>query len=146
MVKYIDMGGIGIMLKRASMWVDYMWKSTHTGESPSSQTKRIVLAGNDAEEGFRGMALATSRANQVLSLKAQLVANESGELGGINPATYDPENGLRYFPHRIWPNMLLAGDLPERQWGFEIDDPRSLLFDQGALLWGNTHFSNQHIE
>ena len=140
MVKYIDMGGIGIMLKRASMWVDYMWKSTHTGESPSSQTKRIVLAGNDAEEGFRGMALATSRANQVLSLKAQLVANESGELGGINPATYEPKNGLRYFPHRIWPNMLLAGDLPERQWGFEIDDPRSLLFDQGALLWGNTHF------
>jgi mono/diheme cytochrome c family protein len=140
MVKYIDMGGIGIMLKRASMWVDYMWKATHTGQSPSNQTKRIVLAGNDAEEGFRGMALATSRANQVLSLKAQLVANESGDLGGINPATYDPKNGLRYFPHRIWPNMLLAGDLPERQWGFEIDDPRSLLFDQAALLWGNTHF------
>ncbi len=140
MVKYIDMGGIGIMLKRASMWVDYMWKATHTGESPSNQTKRIILAGNDAEEGFRGMALATTRANQVLALKAQLVANEDGELGGINPATYDPKNGLRYFPHRIWPNLLLAGDLPERQWGFEVDDPRSLLFDQGALLWGNSHF------
>ena len=140
MVKYIDMGGIGIMLKRASMWVDYMWKSTHTGESPSNQIKRIVLAGNDAEEGFRGMALATSRANQVLSLKAQLVADENGDLGGINPRKYEPKNGLRYFPHRIWPNLLLAGDLPERQWGFEIDDPRSLLYDQAALLWGNTHF------
>ena len=140
MVKYLDMGGLGIMLKRASMWVDYMWKATHTGESPSNQTKRVVLAGNDAEEGFRGMALATTRANQVLALKAQLVANEEGELGGINPATYDPKNGLRYFPHRIWPNLLLAGDLPERQWGFDIDDPRSFLYDQGALLWGNSHF------
>ena len=140
MVKYIDMGSIGIMLKRASMWVDYMWKATHTGESPTNQSKRIVLAGNDAEEGFRGMALATTRVNQVLALKAQLVANEDGELGGVNPKTYDPKNGLRYFPHRIWPNLLLAGDLPERQWGFEVDDPRSFLFDQGALLWGNSHF------
>ena len=140
MVKYLDMGGLGIMLKRASMWVDYMWKATHTGESPSNQTKRIVLAGNDAEEGFRGMALATTRANQVLALKAQLVADEEGELGGVNPATYDPKNGLKYFPHRIWPNLLLAGDLPERQWGFDIDDPRSFLYDQGALLWGNSHF------
>jgi len=140
MVKYIDMGSIGIMLKRASMWVDYMWKATHTGESPTNQTKRIVLAGNDAEEGFRGMALATTRVNQVLALKAQLVADENGELGGVNPKVYDPKNGLKYFPHRIWPNLLLAGDLPERQWGFEVDDPRSFLFDQGALLWGNSHF------
>ena len=140
MSKYIDMGSIGIMLKRASMWVDYMWKSTHTGQSPSNQTKRIKLAGNDAEEGFRGMALATSRVNQVLALKAQLVADENGDLGGVNPKTYDPKDGLRYFPHRIWPNLLLAGDMPERQWGFDIDDPRSFLFDQGALLWGNSHF------
>jgi len=140
MSKYLDMGSIGIMLKRASMWVDYMWKSTHSGKSPTTQDARITLAGNDAEEGFRGMALATTRVNQVLALKSQLVADERGKLGGANPKTYDPRNGLKYFPHRIWPNLLLAGDLPERQWDFEIDDPRSLLFDQSALLWGNAHF------
>lgn len=140
MSKFLDMGSIGIMLKRASMWVDYMWKATHTGESPSTQSGRITLAGNDAEEGFRGMALATTRVNQVLSLKSQLVADENGKLGGVNPKTYDPKNGLKYFPHRIEPNLLLAGDLPERQWGFDIDDSRSLLFDQAALLWGNAHF------
>jgi len=141
MSKYLDMGSIGIMLKRASMWVDYMWKATHSGESPSTQSGRITLAGNDAEEGFRGMALATTRVNQVLALKAQLVADEHGKLGGVNPKNYDPKkNGLKYFPHRIWPNLLLAGDLPERQWDFEIDDPRSLLFDQAAILWGSSHF------
>ena len=140
MSKYLDMGSIGIMLKRASMWVDYMWKATHSGESPTTQSGRITLAGNDVEEGFRGMALATTRVNQVLALKAQLVADENGKLGGVNPKTYNPDNGLKYFPHRIWPNLLLAGDMPERQWDFEIDDARSLLFDQAAILWGNAHF------
>jgi len=140
MNKVLDMGGLGIMLKRASQWVDYMWKSTHTGKSPSTAgDKKIILKGNDAEEGFRGMALATTRINQVLAFKSQLVADEKGNLGGINPKIYDPKNGLRYFPHQIKPNMLLAGDLPERQIAFDIDDPRSLLYDQGALLWGTTH-------
>ncbi len=139
MSKYLDMGAIGIMLKRASMWVDYMWKSSHSGISPSTQDKKVILMGNDPEEGFRGIALALTRVNQVLALKTQLVADLSGNLGGVNPKTYDPRRGLRYFPHRIWPNMLLAGDLPERQWAFDIDDPRSLLYDQGALLWGLTH-------
>lgn len=139
MSKYLDMGGIGIMMKRASMWIDYMWKGTHTGISPSDQKKKVILQGTDAEEGFRGMALATTRINAVLALKTQLVADESGELGGINPVTYDPANGLRYFPHRIWPNMLMAGDLPERQWSFDIDDASSHLYDQGSLVWGTSH-------
>jgi mono/diheme cytochrome c family protein len=139
MSKYLDMGGIGIMLKRASMWIDYMWKGTHTGVSPSTQNKKIVLKGNDVEEGFRGIILALTRVNQALALKSQLVADEKGNLSGINPAKYDPRNGLRYFPHRIWPNLLLPGDMPERQWAFDIDDPKSLLYDQGALLWGLTH-------
>ena len=140
MSKFLDMGSLGIMLKRASMWVDYMWKSNHSGESPTTADGRITLAGNDAEEGFRGMALATTRLNQVLALKSQLVIDENGKLGGVNPKTYDPKNGLKYFPHRIEPNLLLAGDLPERQWGFDVDDARSFLFDQSALLWGNSHF------
>lgn len=139
MTKYLNLGGIGIMLKRASMWVDFMWKSSHSGISPSTQHKKVVLMGNDAEEGFRGIALALTRVNQVLALKTELVADLEGNLGGINPQTYDPTDGLRYFPHRIWPNMLLAGDMPERQWAFDIDDSRSLLYDQGALLWGLTH-------
>ena len=139
MIKYLDMGGLGIMLKRASMWVDYMWKATHTGTSPSTQDKRIVLQGNDAEEGFRGIALATTRINQVLAIKTNLVADLDGNLGGINPATYDPAQGLRYLPHRINAPGVLAGDLDVRNWNYEIDDPRSLLFDQAAVLWGSTH-------
>ena len=158
-VRYITMGGEGMAMKRGAMWIAYFFKATHGEISPSSQTyagidpdtktallgynKEIPLLGNDVEEGFRGMILVTTNANRLLALKSQLAADEEGNLGGVDPFQYDPAKGLRYFPHRIWPNMMLAGDLPERQWAFDINDPRSLLYDQAALLLGLTEYYHQ---
>lgn len=157
--RYIDMGGDGMTMKRGSMWIAYMFKQNRTAASPSSQgfaesSKQvkaqqvgyedgITMLGNDPEEGFRGMILVTSNANRLLAWKSQLVADEQGNLGGINPYEYEPSKGFRYFPHRIWPNMMSAGDLPERQWAFDINDPRSLLYDQAAMLLGVTEYYHQ---
>ncbi len=155
--RYIDMGGDGMTMKRGSMWIAYMFKQNRTSSSPSSQgfsstrvkasqlgyDDGITMLGNDSEEGFRGMILVTSNTNRLLAWKSQLVADEKGNLGGIDPYEYDPTKGVRYFPHRIWPNMMLAGDLPERQWSFDINDPRSMLFDQAAMLLGVTEYYHQ---
>ena len=141
--RYLDLGAIGQTIKRGSMWIAYMFKGTHLGHSLSPQGKKFTLHGNDAEEGFRGLILTFANANALLALKAQLVADEKGNLGGINPFNYDPSKGLRYFPHRIWPNMLMTGDMPARQWAFDINDSRSLLYDQAALLLAFTEYYHQ---
>lgn len=157
--RYIDFGADATTMKRGSMWIAYMFKSTHEGYSPSSgftehaqavnasglgYEDKLSLLGNDAEEGFKGVALTLTNLNRVLAWKSQLVADEEGNLGGIDPFKYNPEAGrLRYFPHRIWPNMMMAGDLPERHWNFDINDPRSLLWDQSQAILGLTEFYHQ---
>ncbi|MFQ5851311.1 MAG: c-type cytochrome [Candidatus Binatia bacterium] len=137
-----DMGTLGQMLKRRTQWVGYMFHSDHVEQSPSDPTKEIKLLGNDAEEGFRGWALALSSINTVLAAKAQLFADVKGNLGGINPYAYDPKKGLRYLPHQIEPNIVLLGDLPERLWALDIKDNSSQLWDQASWIWGTTEFSH----
>ncbi|MFQ5882580.1 MAG: c-type cytochrome [Candidatus Methylomirabilales bacterium] len=137
-----DMGALGQMLKRRAQWVGYMFHSDHVEQSPSDLTKEIKLLGNDAEEGFRGWALALSSINTVLAAKSQLFADMDGNLGGINPYTYDPKKRLRYLPHLIDPNIVLLGDLPERIWALDIEDSSSQLWDQASWIWGTTEFSH----
>ena len=139
----IDMGAIGQTNKRRGVWIAYMFKANHIEESPSGTGEMITLLGNDAEEGLRGAALTWMNTNQLLALKAQLVSDPDGDLGGINPMRYRPENGLRYFPHLIHPNLVLLGDMPERPWSFEVKDGRSLLWDQASLLWGASEYFHQ---
>ncbi len=139
-----DMGGIAQLLKRRAQWTGYMFHSTHVEQSPTDpDAEEITLLGNDAEEGFRGIALATMAVNTMLEVKACLFADESGrKLGGLNPYKYDPKKGLRYIPHRIDPNILWVGDLPERLWSVEIGDNSSQLWDQASWIWATTEFSH----
>lgn len=139
----LDLGALGQTSKRRSVWIAYMFKRDHIEESPSLPGEMITLLGSDAEEGLRGAALTWMNTNQLLALKAELVADADGGLGGVNPMRYRPEAGLRYFPHQIHPDLVLLGDMPERPWGFEIKDGRSLLWDQASLLWATSEFFHQ---
>lgn len=139
-----DMGGIAQFLKRRAQWTGYMFHSTHVGQSPSDPNgDEITLLGNDAEEGFRGTVLASMAVNTMLEVKACFFADEKGKkLGGIQPFEYDPSEGLRYIPHKIKPNILWVGDLPERLWSVEIEDNSSQLWDQASWIWATTEFSH----
>ncbi|MCP4005265.1 MAG: cytochrome c [bacterium] len=140
----IHMGGLGQFLKRRAQWTGYMFHSTHVEQSPSDPDgDEISLLGNDAEEGFRGTVLATMAINTMLEAKAAFFADAKGKkLGGLNPFKYDPENGLRYLPHTIKPNILWVGDLPERLWSVSIADNSSQLWDQASWIWATTEYSH----
>ncbi len=137
-----DMGALGQTVKKQLLWVEYMFHSEHSEPSPSDPLVEISLLGNDAEEGFRGTMLTMSAFNALLQVKAALFADERGKkLGGINPMTYEPEQGLRYLPHRISPSVLYIGDLPERLWALDdIEDNSSQLWDQASWLWATAEY------
>lgn len=137
-----DLGAIGQTVKKQLLWVEYMFHSEHTEPSPSDPSVEVTLLGNDAEEGFRGTMLTLAGFNTLLKAKAALFADEEGKrLGGINPFAYDPQEGLRYLPHRISPSVIYIGDLPERLWALDdIEDTSSRLWDQASWLWATAEY------
>lgn len=138
----LDMGAVAQGALKKLLWVEYMFHSDHVEQSPSDQSAEITLLGNDAEEGFRGVMLTVAGFNTLLEAKATFFADESGtHLGGIDPFSYDPRKGVRYLPHRIAPNLVMLGDLPERLWALDtIKDSSSQLWDQASWLWGASEY------
>ncbi len=137
-----DLGGIAQTMKKQLTWVEYFFHSDHRAASPSDPTRETLLLGNDAEEGFRGIILTFAAFNSMLEAKAALFYDpQAGSLGGIDPRTYDPAEGVRYLPHRIVPSVLYVGDLPERVWALDkVSDKRSLLWDQASWLWSTSEY------
>lgn len=136
----LDMGAIGQFVKRRMQWADYFFHSEHKDESPVSIGTEVEMLGNDAEEGLRGWALAMGSVNAILEVKSSLFT-DGEKLLGINPAKYDPAQGLRYIPHEIAPNIVWLGDMPERILAVELKDNSSRLWDQVSWIWGSTAFA-----
>lgn len=137
-----DLGGIAQTVKKELSWVQYFFHSDHRDASPSDPTREVLLLGNDAEEGFRGVMLTFAAFNSMLEAKTALFYDPTrGKLGGIDPRTYDPAAGVKYLPHRIKPSVLYVGDLPERVWALDsVPDKRSLLWDQASWLWATSDY------
>jgi len=134
-----NMGGMGQFLKRRSQWADRFYQSDRHDEVEGTHDV-VHLLGNDAEEGMRGWGLAMASVNVMLKVKSAMFT-DGEKLMGINPASYDPKNGLRYIPHEITPNLLWVGDLPERLWSMDIKDSSSQLWDKASWLWGTSAFA-----
>ena len=130
-----DLGAIGQFVKRRSQWADYFYHSEHNEVSVASMGVEVTMLGNDAEEGMRGWGLIMGSTNAILEVKSSMFT-DGKKLMGINPASYDPAQGLRYIPHEIEPNILWAGDIPERIWSLDLKDNSSQLWDQSSWLWG----------
>ncbi len=133
------MGALGQFLKRRSQWVDRFFQADHFGEVEGSH-ETVQLLGNDAEEGMRGWGLAMASVNVMLQVKSAMFT-DGEKLMGINPDEYDPARGLRYLPHKIKPNILWVGDMPERMWSMDLEDDSSQLWDQASWLWGTGAFA-----
>lgn len=135
-----DLGAIGQFVKRRMQWSDYFFHSEHNEESPVSLGAEVPMLGNDAEEGMRGWGLTMAATNTILEVKSSMFT-DGEKLMGINPAEYDPAEGLRYIPHEIEPNILWVGDIPERVWSMSLKDKSSQLWDQASWIWGTGSYA-----
>ena len=101
-----------------------------------------IYLGGDNLDGFIGQVLTAEAINKTLFLVNKL-AYDGTALGGVDPATYTPADGIKFFPHEIavTEGMVMEG-LPPRAMGLSVVDPSSDLFDQLSLLWAANHFRN----
>ncbi len=130
MDKTIDMGGVGQTLIKQVLWSEYFFSQNHDDGAK---------LGNTAEDGFRGAMINLMQVSKMLLIKAALFF-DGKKLVGINPIDYEPSEGLRYIPHRIYPDLIMAGDIPPRPQRYRVRDNSSQLFDQASLLWGVSEF------
>lgn len=135
-----NLGAMGQFVKRRSQWLDRFYQSGHQGTTHISGQKEVSLLGNDAEEGMRGWGLTTSAFNEILQVKASMFT-DGEKLMGVNTDEYNPEQGFKYLPHEITPNLLWVGDIPERVWGMELKDPSSQLWDQASWVWASAGYA-----
>ncbi|MFQ5776575.1 MAG: c-type cytochrome [Terriglobia bacterium] len=143
MDKTINLGTVAQTMKKKLVWTRCFFKSNHDGPSPGDPSRMVELLGSSGGEGFRGIALTQGALNGLLTIKAALIADEQGKLGGVNPLTYDPSQGLRYIPHEIRPELIMVGEMPERPYRYHPKDLSSQLWDQASLLWTTTDYYEQ---
>ncbi len=110
--------------------------------SPKFDPNNNVFYGGNNLDGFIGQVLTAEGINKIAFILNQL-AFDGTALGMVDPATYDPANGIKYFPHRIAVTES-AGDamMPPKLSGLEVIDASSQLFDQVSLLLGSLGFKN----
>ena len=135
-----DMGALGQFVKRRTQWADRFYQANHQGQTYVSRGKTVPLIGNDAEEGLRGWGLAVSAFNEILQIKASMFT-DGKDLMGLNTDNYDPSKGFKYLPHKISPNLVWIGDIPERVWSLDIKDKSSQLWDQASWVWATSAFT-----
>ncbi len=157
MIHQISPASMGQSLMKQYLWAQDMLGGFHDGDenevvpdgniTPDGpdgvfDPDNNVFYGGDNLDGFIGQVLTAESINKVKSLLENL-AYDGSALGGVDPVTYDPMNGLRYFPRRIavTEEMVMDG-LPPRVGSYEVVDARSDLFGQASLLWGTTSFKN----
>lgn len=129
MAHYIDLGGAGQTMMKAVLWMEYFFRQTHDAS----------YLGNNPEEGFRGAILNLASVSKMLLLKSSFFY-DGKRLQGLNPFTYDPGSKPIYLPHEVSVDSRYIGDLPPYPENFKVKDGRSLLFDQGSLLWALSEY------
>jgi len=137
MDRTINPGAVGMSLVKQTLWAEDFF-ATHR-EGPNGE----VWFGNPKEygNGFRGAVLTAMAITKMFTLMSTLAYDpRTGQLGGVNPKTYNPSEGLRYYPHQIRPRMKQMPGKPPAPTGWEVIDSNSHLFDLAALLWGTSEF------
>ncbi len=157
MEKVLNPGAMGQSLMKQYLWAQDMLSTFHNANedevvpdgvsTPDSLNGKFdpsnnIFLGGDNADGFIGQVLTAESINKVLLLINKL-SFDGTSLGAVNPATYNPQNGIRYFPHKIeiTEGMVIAG-LPPRLNSMKVTDKSSHLFDQLSMLWGTLNFRN----
>jgi hypothetical protein len=158
MDKTLNPAALGQTLMKQYLWAQDMLSAFHDADDngieadgtvspdatggPEFDPTNGVFFGGSALDGFIGMVLTAEGINKVAFLK-EMLAYDGATLGAIDLATYDPANGIQYFPHAVavTESMVQEG-LPPRATAFAVTDASSHLFDQASLLWGTTSFAD----
>ncbi len=156
MDKVLNLGAMGQSLMKQYLWAQDMLSAFHDANEDDvpvangnpddangvfDASKGIYFGGDNAD-GFIGQVLTAEAINKTL-LVINKLAYDGTSLGAISPATYNPADGIKYFPHGIAVTeaMVIAG-LPPKMNSLTVTDPKSVLFDQISYLWGALNFKN----
>jgi len=158
MDKTLNPAAMGQTLMKQYLWAQDMLGSFHDADdngidadgtnspdlpnSPEFDPDNNIFYGGDGLDGFIGHVLTAEAINKIKFIISNL-AYDGTSLGMLDPATYDPANGIKYFPHAVAVTEMSMGDmLPPKANSFTVTDASSDLFDQVSLLWGTINFKN----
>ncbi len=158
MTKILSPGAMGQTMLKQYFWAQDMLGAFHdsldneipaTGEnspdstgSPKFDPSNNIYYGGNNLDGFIGQVLTAEAINKTLFLINKL-AYDGQKLGAVDPATYDPAQGILYFPHGIAVTETSMGTmLPPMLDTLTVSDPKSRLFDQLSFLWATLSFKN----
>ena len=158
MDKTLNVGAMGQTMMKQYLWAQDMLGAFHDSlgngvtpdgtnspdsvGSPNFDPNNNIFYGGDNADGFIGQILTAEAINKTKFLISTL-AYDGTTLGSVDPATYDPANGILYFPNKIAVTETPVGDMmPPQATGFQVTDASSDLFDQLSYLWGTLNFKN----
>ncbi len=110
--------------------------------SPNFDPNNNIYYGGDNMDGLMGQIITAQSVNKTMLLLNSM-AYDGNSLGMVDPATYDPANGIKYFPHRIAVTEdMMGGMMPPMADTLIVTDASSQLFDQLSFLWATTSYKN----
>ncbi len=144
-----------------TMWKQYYWaqdmlSAFHDGNdneiladgtnspdlpgSPDFDPSNDIYYGGNNIDGFIGQVL-TAEAINMTKFTISALAYDGNTLGSVNPATYDPANGIKYFPTAIAVTETnVAAGLPPKLNSMTVTDAHSMLFDQISFILATSSF------
>lgn len=110
--------------------------------SPNFNPNNNIYYGGNNLDGFIGQVLTAESINKTFFM-INTLAYDGDSLGMVNPMTYDPANGIKYFPHKIAVSETMVNSmLPPKASSFQVTDANSDIFDQISMLWATLSFKN----
>ncbi|NCT10438.1 MAG: T9SS type A sorting domain-containing protein [Flavobacteriia bacterium] len=111
--------------------------------SPMFDPNNNIYYGGNNLDGFMGQVLTAQSIAKTMFLINKM-AYDGTTLGAVDPATYNPANGIKYFPHKI---LATEGDMgmmlpPMLNQPLTVTDATSYLFDQISYLWATSGYKN----
>ena len=157
MDKTLNLGAMGQAMWKQYFWAQDMLSAFHDADdngieangtitpdsigNPNFDPNNNVFYGGNNLDGYIGQVLTAVSINKTKFLVSQL-AYDGVNLGMVDPATYDPSNGIKYFPTSIAVTEEAIAGLPPQASAFEVTDASSQLFDQLSFLLATTGFKN----
>ena len=158
MDKTLNLAAMGQTLWKQYYWANDMLGAFHDADdngieadgvvspdsvgSPMFDPNNNVFYGGNNLDGFIGQVLTAEGINKVIFLLNKL-AYDGSALGMVDPASYNPADGIKYFPHRIAvTETMVDSTMPPKATALTVVDASSHLFDQVSFLLGTLSFKD----